>query len=489
MLFNSFEFALFFPIVTTGYFLLPHRARWAWLLAASCVFYMAFIPIYIAILALTIAVDYYAALFIERASGRRRRAALWISILVTCGILFLFKYYNFFFSSVAAFGAALDLRYPISVLRVILPIGLSFHTFQSLSYVIEVYRGNHRAERHFGIYALYVMFYPQLVAGPIERPQGLLDQFRVKHYFNARRMSGGLRLMMWGLFKKVVVADRLALIVNPAFDGPHTHQGLPLAIATFMFAAQIYCDFSGYSDMAIGAAQTMGFHLRANFNRPYAAKGVAEFWKRWHMSLSTWFRDYVYLPLGGNRVGPQKWVFNVFITFLLSGLWHGANWTFVVWGALHASYLAAGRFTRQGRNSLWRKLRLAESAAREWIAIGCTCLLVGVGWVFFRASTLADAAFILSGFTTILPQQVIGLGFGSLRPGALQGMPSTRAFIIGMCLIAVVEVVELLQSRGDRRMMLASKPPVVRWAAFYALGAAILFYGYFARTQFIYFQF
>src|SRR5678815_1064118 len=223
---------------------------------------------------------------------------------------------------------------PVPFLKIILPIGLSFHTFQAMSYTIEVYRGNQKAERNFGIYALYVMFYPQLVAGPIERPQNLLHQFYENHKFDYERVVNGLKLILWGFFKKLVIADRLALYVGAVYNNPTHHTGLSFIMATIFFAFQIYCDFSGYSDIAIGAAKVMGFKLMTNFNRPYFARSISEFWKRWHISLSTWFKDYLYISLGGNRVSVPRWYFNLFIVFLVSGLWHGANWTYIIWGCL-----------------------------------------------------------------------------------------------------------------------------------------------------------
>ena len=258
MLFNSLEFMLFFPIVTTLYFIIPHKYRWAMLLGASCIFYMAFIPAYILILAVTICIDYAAGIMIDKTDGKRKKIFLLISIISTCLVLFIFKYYNFFNNSFASIASFFHLKYPVQALNIILPIGLSFHTFQSLSYVIEVYRGLQKSEKHFGIYALYVMFYPQLVAGPIERPQNLLHQFREKHYFDYQRVVEGLKLMVWGLFKKAVIADRLAVVVNQVYGSPAEYNGIALIIATVFFAFQIFCDFSGYSDIAIGAAKVMG---------------------------------------------------------------------------------------------------------------------------------------------------------------------------------------------------------------------------------------
>lgn len=266
---------------------------------------MAFIPVYILILFVTICIDYFAGIFIEISSGKMKKYFLFFSIISTCLVLFIFKYFNFFNSNFSSLANFLHLKYPVRIIEIILPIGLSFHTFQSLSYVIEVYRGHQKAERHFGLYSLYVMFYPQLVAGPIERPQNLLHQFREIHSFDYQRITDGLKLMAWGLFKKVVIADRLALLVNQVYGNIQGYSGLSLIVATVFFAFQIYCDFSGYSDIAIGTAQVMGFKLMDNFNRPYFSKSISEFWKRWHISLSSWFRDYIYISLGGRKV--SRW--------------------------------------------------------------------------------------------------------------------------------------------------------------------------------------
>ena len=385
MLFNSFQFLVFFPVVTVLFFALPYRFRWALILGASCYFYMAFIPHYILILGVTIVIDYFGGILIER-YPRRKKFYLVLSVVSTTAVLFLFKYYNFFTDNVAALADSMGLYYPLSASSLALPIGLSFHTFQSLSYVIEVYRGNQKAEKHFGIYSVYVMFYPQLVAGPIERPQNLLGQFRQKFDFDYDRVTDGLKQMGWGMFKKVVIADRLALFVDPIYANPEGVSGQALLIATLFFTFQIYCDFSGYSDIAIGAAKVMGFRLMTNFDRPYFSESIVEFWRRWHISLSTWFRDYVYYPMGGNRVPALRHSFNLLVVFLISGLWHGANWTFLAWGLLHGVALVlvirtsgiTGRF---------------QDLIRKWvpfiplrtIKIVITFLFVMVAWVFFRA--------------------------------------------------------------------------------------------------------
>lgn len=483
MLFNSAQFLVFFPTVCALYFALPHRYRWLWLLLASCYFYMAFIPAYILILLCVIAVDFTAGLLIERSQGRRRTVWLVISLISNIGMLGIFKYFNFVNGNLASLAALLDWNYPIQGLEIILPIGLSFHTFQSMSYTIEVYRGRQPAERHLGIFALYVMFFPQLVAGPIERPQNLLPQLHAPHAFDYPRVTAGLKLMAWGLFKKVVIADRLALLVDQVYNAPTHYEGPSLVAATVCFAYQIYCDFSGYSDIAIGAAQVLGIDLMQNFNRPYAAGSVADFWRRWHISLSSWFRDYVYIPLGGNRVGLWRWQLNLLVTFLLSGLWHGANWTFVLWGALHGSFLVAANLTagfraaalaRLGAQRFPRLLRAAQLLG--------TFTLVCFAWIFFRAASLSDAWYVVSHLFS---------GYGALLdPAALAEMIdswglSPKDLLVAACAVAVLEGVQWLQAHP----VAAPRPAWVRWSVYYALIFAILIFGVFAQSKFIYFQF
>lgn len=364
MLFNSLEFAGFFPVVGAIYFALPHARRTSFLLLASAVFYMAFVPAYILVLGATIGIDYAAALRIERARGRARTLWLAASIAATCLILFAFKYYAFFTSTFVGLATLVGWHASPPTLDLILPVGLSFHTFQSLSYVIEVHRGRQTAERDWRVFATYVLFFPQLVAGPIERPQNLLEQFRARHEFDPILLTSGLKRMAWGFFKKLVIADRLALHVNDVYADPSAHSGPQLAVATAAFAYQIYCDFSGYSDIAVGAARILGFRLMENFDAPYAATSTGEFWRRWHISLSTWFRDYVYVPLGGGRSGPWRRTRNLLVTFALSGLWHGAAWNFVIWGLLNGLYVSFGHASREWRDRFWTLAGLASGEPR-----------------------------------------------------------------------------------------------------------------------------
>jgi D-alanyl-lipoteichoic acid acyltransferase DltB (MBOAT superfamily) len=484
MLFNSIAFLVFFPLVTAIYFALPYRLRWIPLLVASCYFYMAFIPVYILILFFTIAVDYVAGIAIEGATGRRRKLFLLASIVANVGVLAFFKYVNFLNANLAALASFLHWNYPIQSLGIILPIGLSFHTFQSLSYTIEVYRGNYRAERHLGIFALYVMFYPQLVAGPIERPQNVLPQLHGRYDFEYRRVTDGLKLMAWGFFKKVVIADRVAILVNEVYAEPAAHEGLPLILATVLFTYQIYCDFSGYSDIALGSAQVMGIRLMKNFDSPYSSASISEFWRRWHISLSTWFRDYLYIPLGGNRVGKWRWYSNLFITFLVSGLWHGANWTFVAWGALHGTYLVTSIWTEDVRRRLTHAIGLDRvPALHTAVRVLVTFALASFAWIFFRAANVGDAIYVATHLFT-------GLSFTTESWKGLFDLGLDRVELaIAFLAIAVLEIVQWLQRHGRLAPGLETQPAVVRWAAYYALIVAILVFGAFTEAEFIYFQF
>ena len=491
MLFNSFEFLFFFPLVTIIYFLLPHKYRWFHLLVSSCIFYMFFIPVYILILFITILIDYFAGIWIERSEGKKRKLYLVFSIISTCLVLFVFKYFNFFTSNYNGLAKLIGWNYSLNTLAIILPIGLSFHTFQSLSYVIEVYRGNQKAEKHFGIYSLYVMFYPQLVAGPIERPQNMIHQFYEKHDFDYKRVSDGLKLMAWGLFKKVVIADRLSTFVNQVYNNPYDYHGLALITATIFFTFQIYCDFSGYSDMAIGAAQVMGFKLMDNFNRPYFSKNISEFWKRWHISLSTWFRDYFYISLGGNRVVKYRWYLNLFLTFMISGFWHGANWTFVVWGALHGTYLIFAIVLNKPKHKFNELMLLNRNKTIfKYTKVFTTFILVSFAWIFFRANSIEDAVYISSNLFTNLEHDILNvMRDGNLRLSQLYLGQGRWGFIIAIVSILFMEFIHLIQRHGKIRHMLSDKPIFIRWTLYYLLVFSIVSCGVFNKSQFIYFQF
>lgn len=467
MLFNSLHFIVFFIFTTTTYYTLPRRWRWFLLLTASAYFYASFIPAYLLLLGIIIIFDYLAGICIESLSGSLRKGMLVMSVLANVGFLCFFKYFDFLNANIAWVLGFAGAGYELAALPdwypgLALPIGLSFHTFQSMSYTIEVYRGNQRAERHLGIYALYVLFYPQLVAGPIERPQNVLWQFRTNMDFDWDNLRTGLWWMVWGMFKKVVIADRLALVTDPVFANPEAQNASSLAIAAVFYSIQIYCDFSGYSDLALGTARTMGFRLMVNFRSPYFARSISEFWQRWHISLSTWFRDYVYIPMGGNRGGDFRTCVNLLVVFLLSGLWHGADWKFVVWGAIHGVLLILARIAGAGALDFGR--------LAGWLRTMFTFLAVTLAWVFFRAHSIGDAVMIVRALMTpsLWRWPVLPISHGETV----------------FCLLLIV----LLFSK---EYLLPEYVPARRsfWPS---LGVATLLcylWGVFGSNQFIYFQF
>jgi alginate O-acetyltransferase complex protein AlgI len=489
MLFNSLEFAVFFPIVTVLFFLLPHRLRWILLLAASCFFYMFFKPVYILILVFTIIIDYYAGIWIgKEPDKKKKRLLLSLSIIANVGVLAVFKYYNFLAENLNIVLHSFNEHKTVPLLNILLPIGLSFHTFQAMSYTIEVYKGRQKPEKHFGIYALYVMFYPQLVAGPIERPQNVLPQFYEVKKFSYENMKRGLILIAWGLFKKVVIADRLALFVNEVYGNPFDYKGIPLVTGTIFFAFQIFCDFSGYSDIALGTAQCMGFNLMKNFDRPYMAQTIGEFWRRWHISLSTWFRDYVYIPLGGNKVSKRKWYRNILIVFVLSGIWHGANWTFAIWGLLHGIYLIVEVILnkKNGRTDKSPPSGFIPFLKRIYVFV-----LVALAWVFFRANNVSQAFYIIRNFFSEVPAQLLQILHNEnfLRLKLLYIGQAGSDFFIALFFLGVMTLIHFRQKSLSFDEWLVNKPVYVRWSLYYGLTLSFICFGIFNKSGFIYFQF
>jgi alginate O-acetyltransferase complex protein AlgI len=393
LLFNSLQFVFFFPAVVALYFATPARFRWVLLLAASYYFYAAWKPEYLVLIFASTTVDYACARGMGAwGSDRVRRLLLYASITANIGMLFAFKYLNFFSESARAVLAEFNIFHGVPTFDLLLPVGISFYTFQSLSYTIDVYRGQTKPERHFGIFALYVSFFPQLVAGPIERSYRLLPQFFEHRGFDGPRITSGLRLMLWGFFMKLVIADRLAVYVNEVYSNPQAFAPSTLLLATYFFAFQIFCDFAGYSSIAIGAARVLGYELMQNFNRPYFAASIREFWGRWHISLSTWFRDYLYLPLGGNRVERRRWYLNLLVVFIVSGLWHGAAWTFIVWGALHGSYLVVSLVTSGVRERGWQGFAGALTPVPALAAAGAGAGAQAAGAPGATSGAVSDAA-------------------------------------------------------------------------------------------------
>jgi D-alanyl-lipoteichoic acid acyltransferase DltB (MBOAT superfamily) len=393
--FNSIQFLIFYPIVAALNFIVPRKYRWIPLLIASYYFYMSWNAKLFFLILFTTAVSFVSGLLIE---NKPKYKTLWmvISVIASLSVLFFFKYYNFIFGTIGSFFDA-DLT-----IKLVLPVGISFYTFQTLSYSIDVYRGNIKAEHHFGYYALFVSFFPQLVAGPIERPENLLPQLHKEHKFNWDDLCIGSKRMLAGFFKKIVVADTAAQYVNAVYNNPDKASSLAIIIATVLFAIQIYCDFSGYTDIAIGCARVMGYRLMQNFNRPYSAENIRDFWTRWHISLTSWFKDYLYIPLGGNRKGYSRQLLNLFIVFLVSGLWHGAEWTFILWGLIHAIYRIVGDLTYKKRENLYARMGIDTSKNIIHIfRVAITFVLVCFAWIFFRANNIAELIIILKNlFTT-----------------------------------------------------------------------------------------
>ena len=395
MVFNSFAFLIFFPIFLLLYRILPLKVRWIMMLVLSYVFYISWQADLLYLILFTTGVSYGCALFIEKFGGRRgvQRAFMITGVVISLAVLFFFKYFNFVATNVAGLLSSLGLSVSDPTLDLILPVGISFYTFQTLSYVIDVYRGTLKAERHFGYYALYVSFFPQLVAGPIERPENLLPQLKTKNPFTVNDTTAGLKFMLVGFFKKIAIADQISKYVDAVYNnvGGEATNGFTVALATVLFAVQIYCDFSGYTDIAIGCSRILGIRLMQNFNDPYTAVNIKDFWRRWHISLTSWFTDYVYIPLGGSRCKKWRHLLNIMIVFLLSGIWHGAAWTYIIWGIIHGVYQIIGNLTAKPRSRLISRLGFREDGAPvRYVRTVITFILVSLAWMVFRANSLAE---------------------------------------------------------------------------------------------------
>ncbi len=541
MLFNSLQFMLFFPAVVIIYYLLPYRWRYLHLLFASYFFYMSWEPGYAILIFITTVIVYTTGIAMHGKSKAVKRRLVALSIVSNLGILFTFKYFNFFSSNFNNLFSFMDLNLTFPYLKFLLPVGISFYTLQALSYTIDLYRGDREPERHFGIFALYVSFFPQLVAGPIERSTRLMPQFHEKFDFDYNRVVDGLKIMAWGFFKKLVVADRLAQYVDIVYNNPQAHEGGVLVIATYFFIFQVYCDFSAYSDIAIGAAQVMGYRLMDNFKRPYHSKSIAELWQRWHISLTSWFRDYVYIPLGGNRVSELRWNINILIVFVLSGLWHGAEWTFVVWASLNGIFTIIGFYTAKNRKALKDRLFnilitgntvLVAGVGLAAVLFGVVTneiglsadvginikkiffLLIGSFIIFstigkfvnrdFISASIENVKKLISILITFHLFTIAGVFFRakSIQDGwyiithsfsrnwdNLRLAFSKTDFFYMFLSIIIMEGFHVIQSHGSIRQMLRNKPLIIRWIFYYLLIQSIILYGVFEEKQFIYFQF
>jgi D-alanyl-lipoteichoic acid acyltransferase DltB (MBOAT superfamily) len=484
MTFNSFDFLIFFAVAASFYFVCPPRHRWAWLLGASYYFYAAWALEYVVWLAVSTLIVYILAIQIAKISLQAwRKALLVLGLVLLLGSLGVLKYLDFFGDSLRALLGPFDLDYAVPAWQFALPVGISFYTFQALGYLIDVYRGKVEPERHLGILALFLSFFPQLVAGPIERAGSLIPQFRVQRELSPSGISSGLQLVVWGMFKKVVIADRLGVYVDAVYNQPADHQGLPILLATCFFAVQIYCDFSGYTDIALGAAKVMGYDLTANFRQPYLSSSIVEFWRRWHITLSTWFRDYLYIPMGGNRVPRWRWYANVMVVFALSGLWHGPSWTFVLWGALHGLYYLLQIWTQTPRERLLQGLDERQRALGTGVGVLATLGLVCLAWVFFRANSVSDAFLLLSNLGRLSTSTDL------LAPWVSLGESPALKMAIALGLIVVVALVDLLHEYKWEAAVGLWQKRWVRWVVFLILALAVMNLGIARETPFVYLQF
>ncbi|OPJ57706.1 MBOAT family O-acyltransferase [Clostridium oryzae] len=488
MAFISLEFLVFFPVVAITYFILPFSLRWIWLLISSYYFYMSWNPKYAGLIVLSTLITYLCGVLIGKSSNKKvKNVWLIISLISNLGILFIFKYYNFFRLNSRRILSIFNVSLNIPVFDFLLPVGISFYTFQSLSYVMDVYRGDTKAEKNLGKYALFVSFFPQLTAGPIGKSKELLYQFNEKHYFDYDRVKNGLILMAWGAFQKVFIADRLAIVVNTVYDSPGNYKGFQIITATIFFTFQIYCDFSSYSDIAVGAAEVMGFRLTRNFRQPYFSKSVKEFWRRWHISLSTWFKDYLYIPLGGNRKGKLRTYLNTMIVFILSGLWHGAAMNFIIWGTLHGVYQVLSGLLKPAKLKLIKILNIrTEVFSYKLFQMLTTFTLVSFAWLFFRATTFSSAQILIRNMFYFNPWIFSRSYLG------LMGIDS-KDFFMSILGIFIIISVNLMQVRRNLRVQLSRQNAVFRWAIYFSCILAILIFGIYGEgydeQQFIYSQF
>ncbi|MCH5345144.1 MAG: MBOAT family protein [Acetatifactor sp.] len=500
MLFNSVNFLIFFPIVVLVYFLIPKRVKYLWLLGASYYFYMSWNPKYALLILISTVATWASGLFLSvfaQQSGKKaKRAKKWClagCVVLNLGILFFFKYYTFAATSIEEFFSLFRISMRAPVFDVLLPVGISFYTFQALAYVFDVYRGEIPAEKNFLRYALFISFFPQLVAGPIERSKNLMRQMYEPHTFDLERVKDGLLLMGWGFFQKLVIADRIAILVTDVYDNFSDYSGMQILLATVLFAFQIYCDFGGYSDIAVGAARVMGFTLTKNFKSPYYATTVSEFWRGWHISLTTWFRDYVYIPLGGNRCGRWKKYRNLLLTFAVSGLWHGAGWNFVAWGGLNGIYQVIGDLTRPFRTGLQKQLHIRTDCGSYHLLQGLTTFIfVDFAWLFFRSNTLVDALQMLRHvithpdlLATFDPDTLLGINTMTL---------SEKDFFVMLVSLAVLMLVDhWKKQKVDLKGKLERQNIWFRCLVYYGLIFTVLIFGIYGpeydASTFIYFQF
>jgi len=500
MVFNSLSFFIFFPVTAAVYFILPLQWRRWFLLAASYYFYMCFKPEYVIILLVSTLIDYYLGIRINAGKTlKSRKRTLLIGIILNIGSLAALKYLNFIGESISILLKSFNIFLDIKGFEFLAPVGISYYTFKKLSYLIDVYREKHLPETRFGNFALYVAFFPEIMSGPIDRAGKLIPQFLKKHSFDYRRVTDGLKLMTWGFFKKLIIADRLAGFVDKVYSNPSGYEGLSLITATIYFSFQIYCDFSGYTDIARGAAKILGFELMENFDRPYFSRSIVEFWKRWHISLSTWLMEYLFLPVAYAvsrkiqqpyfiKIKAESWAYvtGIIVTMMLCGLWHGVGWTFIIWGTLHGLILAISFATKKTRRKIFKKLKIKKnSLIRKAFQMVITFGTVSFAWIFFRAESLTDAGYIIthlfSGWSKLLNMAVF---FEAFHFGLLK-----KELAVALVSIAMMLLIHLLRKTLTFEQYLSRQPAIIRWSIYIILLVWILTFGDAGSETFIYFRF
>ena len=484
MNFNSLEYLLFLPITVILYYILPKKIKNPMLLAASYFFYMRWNPVYALLMLFSTAVTYACGICVSKKLFGKRKTWLVASLVINLAILFFFKYYNFTANSLTQLFSHLGLGATVPTLNILLPVGISFYTFQALGYTIDIYRGNTQCETNFINYALFVSFFPQLVAGPIERTGNIAPQLKVCHRFRITNIRDGALPILWGMMKKMVIADNLAVIVNTAYNAPHEHSGMQLSFATLCFAFQIYCDFSAYTDIARGSAKWLDIELTENFRCPYLADSIKDFWRRWHISLSSWFKDYLYFPLGGSRVGKYRHIFNLLVVFLVSGIWHGAAFTYIIWGLLHGIYQAVGILTTPLREKLYKKVPKDNIELKLFKVLGTFCL-VCFAWILFRANSMGDAIYIIKKIFSMPSVGMAPVGFDTM------GL-SFKAIIAVLVFVIVMLVAEAAELKRSVSKAICNTV-FLKYAVFFLLIMSIFIFGYYGEgfdpQEFVYFQF
>lgn len=495
MSFSSIEFLIFFPVVAIFYYILPHKVRWIWLLISSYYFYMSWNPKYVFLIGISTIITYISGILIDKSNQLKdkkikikiKKILVFFSVFSNLSILALFKYYNFFSKSLIKIFSYINVNLNMPSFDFLLPVGISFYTFQALSYTIDVYRNDTKVEKNLFKYALFVSFFPQLLSGPIQKSKYFIHQIDERHYFDYTKVKNGLILMIWGYFQKTMVADRLAQIVNTVYNDPSNYKGFEIIIATIFFAFQLYCDFASYSNIAIGAAEVMGFRLSVNFERPYFSKSIREFWKRWHMSLTSWFMDYLYFPLGGSRCSKLRTYFNVMVVFVVSGLWHGANFTFIIWGTLHGIYYIIEKSFKSVGDKLLMKFKVnTGNFGYKLFMVLINFLLVDFAWLFFRADSFKSATILIQNMFYFNPSIFFNGGLYKL------GLDSSN-FLVAILSSFVILIVDLLQRSGNLRYKLSKQNVVFRWSLYLVSLVSILIFGVYGPgynvQQFIYSKF